>query len=86
MQYDYCVTCPWGLEGLLEVELGELGAEVIRQAPASVFIRASLETVYGLLLRSRLANRVIVILGQFEADGRGPALVGECVRALAHPM
>ncbi|MCM2132037.1 bifunctional 23S rRNA (guanine(2069)-N(7))-methyltransferase RlmK/23S rRNA (guanine(2445)-N(2))-methyltransferase RlmL [Larsenimonas rhizosphaerae] len=69
IQYDYCVTCPWGLEGLLEVELGELGAEVVRQAPASVFVRAPLEIVYGILLRSRLANRVIVVLGQFEADG-----------------
>lgn len=62
MEYDLFVSCPKGIEYLLEVELQALGLHVIRTTPQGVFGRATLLTMYRICLWSRLANRVQLIL------------------------
>ena len=59
---DLLVTCPKGIEQLLEEELIQLGATPGKTTVAGIYVSASLETAYRLCLWSRLANRVIVIL------------------------
>ena len=61
---DLLVTCPKGIEQLLEDELITLGATPVKTTVAGVFVNASQATAYRLCLWSRLANRVIVLLRQ----------------------
>ena len=58
MNYSLFVSCPKGLEYLLEEELKALGLHVTRVSPQGVYGEASLSTVYQLCLWSRIANRV----------------------------
>ena len=59
------LSCPKSLEELLLAEAGELGLEQGRQRPALVSGLGTLETAYRLCLWSRLANRVLLVLGRF---------------------
>ncbi|MDX5299056.1 MAG: bifunctional 23S rRNA (guanine(2069)-N(7))-methyltransferase RlmK/23S rRNA (guanine(2445)-N(2))-methyltransferase RlmL [Gammaproteobacteria bacterium] len=63
----FFVTCPKGVEYLLEDELKALGLEPIRQAPAGVWARGTLESGYRVCLWSRLANRVVLHLAELDA-------------------
>lgn len=68
----WLVSCPKGLEQLLTRELTDLGAEVERETVAGVYCMADLRVAYGICLWSRLANRLLLQLGQFDcrdADG-----------------
>lgn len=60
-------TCPKGLEGLLAAELAELGATSIKESVAGVRFEAPLAVVYRCCLWSRLANRILLLLAEFEA-------------------
>ncbi|KTC92228.1 bifunctional 23S rRNA (guanine(2069)-N(7))-methyltransferase RlmK/23S rRNA (guanine(2445)-N(2))-methyltransferase RlmL [Legionella cincinnatiensis] len=62
MKYSLFISCPKGLEYLLEEELKALGLSVTRVSPQGVYGEASLLTVYKLCLWSRIANRVQLIL------------------------
>lgn len=62
MNYSLFVSCPRGLEYLLEEELKALGLAITRISPQGVYGEASLLTAYKLCLWSRLANRVQLIL------------------------
>lgn len=62
MNYSLFVSCPKGLEYLLEEEVKALGLQVERVSPQGVYGQASLQTAYQLCLWSRLANRIQVIL------------------------
>lgn len=62
MNYSLFVSCPRGLEYLLEDEVKALGLQVTRVNPQGVYGEASLEVVYQLCLWSRIANRVQLIL------------------------
>ncbi|WP_454784850.1 bifunctional 23S rRNA (guanine(2069)-N(7))-methyltransferase RlmK/23S rRNA (guanine(2445)-N(2))-methyltransferase RlmL [Legionella sp. WA2024007413] len=62
MKYSLFVSCPRGLEYLLEEELKSLGLAVTRVSPQGVYGEANLLTVYKLCLWSRIANRVQLIL------------------------
>jgi len=62
------ITVPGGLEELLKQELAELGAEELALTQAGIFCRASLETSYRICLWSRLATRVLLLLGEAEVD------------------
>lgn len=62
MNYSLFVSCPRGLEYLLEEEVRSLGLAVTRVSPQGVYGEANLQTIYQLCLWSRLANRVQVIL------------------------
>lgn len=63
----YFVTCPKGVEYLLADELASFGLEPVRNAPAGVWAEGTLEAGYRTCLWSRLANRVILHLGEVDA-------------------
>jgi 23S rRNA (guanine2445-N2)-methyltransferase / 23S rRNA (guanine2069-N7)-methyltransferase len=63
----YFATAPRGFEDLLEVELEGLGAAGIKRRPGGVQFRGSLETGYRACLWSRLAEHVLVKIGEFPA-------------------
>lgn len=70
-KYNVFVSCAKGLEYLLEAETKNLGLDIVKVSPQGVFGEATLETLYQLGLRSRLANRVQVMLFEGNAfDGR----------------
>ncbi|MFP8965288.1 bifunctional 23S rRNA (guanine(2069)-N(7))-methyltransferase RlmK/23S rRNA (guanine(2445)-N(2))-methyltransferase RlmL [Pokkaliibacter sp. CJK22405] len=72
----YLVTCPKGLELLLEAEVQSLGATSARQTVAGVFCEGDLEVGYRLCLWSRFANRVLLILNEWEADNADDLYAG----------
>lgn len=77
---DFLATCPRGLEGLLAEELAGLGASVARESVASVHGSVDRATLYRLCLWSRLANRIILVLGRFDAIEDAAALVAASQR------
>lgn len=62
MNYSLFVSCPRGLEYLLEEEVKALGLKVTRVSPQGVYGEATLVVIYHLCLWSRIANRVQLIL------------------------
>ncbi|WP_185268501.1 bifunctional 23S rRNA (guanine(2069)-N(7))-methyltransferase RlmK/23S rRNA (guanine(2445)-N(2))-methyltransferase RlmL [Halopseudomonas xiamenensis] len=69
---EFFITCPKGIEGLLLDELRELGAESARETVAGVHVQGDLQLGYRICLWSRLANRVLMVLGRFAAsDAQG---------------
>lgn len=62
MNYSLFISCPKGLEYVLEEELKTLGLQVSRVSPQGVYGEATLSVAYSLCLWSRVANRVQVIL------------------------
>ncbi len=66
MMHNWLVSCPKGLELLLAEELTALGATVQRETVAGVYCQADLAAAYRVCLWSRLANRVLLQLGQFD--------------------
>lgn len=67
MNYSLFISCPKGLEYLLEQELQGLGLKLGRVSPQGVYGEADLVTIYQICLWSRLANRVQLILFTGEA-------------------
>lgn len=68
MIYPLFVSCPRGLEYLLEEELKSLGLLITKVSPQGVYGEGSLSTLYTVCLWSRLANRVQLILFSGYAD------------------
>ncbi|MCQ4346807.1 bifunctional 23S rRNA (guanine(2069)-N(7))-methyltransferase RlmK/23S rRNA (guanine(2445)-N(2))-methyltransferase RlmL [Pseudomonas stutzeri] len=66
--YPLVLTSPKGLESLLLEEAAVLGLQDGRAQVAAVQGQGSLETAYRLCLWSRLANRVLLVLGRFPVD------------------
>lgn len=66
--HSLILTCPKGLESLLREEAGTLGLEAAREQVAFVSGSGSLETAYRLCLWSRLANRVLLVVGRFPVE------------------
>ncbi|SEF70839.1 bifunctional 23S rRNA (guanine(2069)-N(7))-methyltransferase RlmK/23S rRNA (guanine(2445)-N(2))-methyltransferase RlmL [Marinobacterium lutimaris] len=64
----FFVTCPKGIEQLLEQELSALGAESVKQTVAGVYAEGELEMAYRICLWSRLANRVLLQLCEAEVE------------------
>lgn len=62
MNYSLFVSCPKGLEYLLEEELKGLGLHITRVNPQGVYGEAGINVIYQLCLWSRIANRVQLIL------------------------
>lgn len=73
MKMSLFVSCPKGLEYLLEEEVKALGLNVTRVSPQGVYGEASLAVIYLLCLWSRLANRVQVIL--FSGQARNEQMI-----------
>ncbi len=65
------VTCPKGLEELLKTELEELGVTVTQLTVAGVASDAELIQIYRICLWSRLANRVLLQLGEGPSKAIG---------------
>ncbi|WP_071871119.1 bifunctional 23S rRNA (guanine(2069)-N(7))-methyltransferase RlmK/23S rRNA (guanine(2445)-N(2))-methyltransferase RlmL [Atopomonas hussainii] len=62
------LTCPKGLEHLLEAEAAELGLSATQGRLAGVAGQGSLEVAYRLCLWSRLANRVLMVLNRLSVS------------------
>ncbi|MGQ9427410.1 bifunctional 23S rRNA (guanine(2069)-N(7))-methyltransferase RlmK/23S rRNA (guanine(2445)-N(2))-methyltransferase RlmL [Gilvimarinus sp. F26214L] len=62
------ITCPKGLESLLQEELTDLGGEQARQTVAGVEVQGDLGFAYRVCLWSRLANKVLLPLARFPAN------------------
>ncbi|CAA0107845.1 Ribosomal RNA large subunit methyltransferase K/L [BD1-7 clade bacterium] len=60
------ITCPKGVELLLEDEVQTLGLDSIQQSVGGIFAEGDLAAVYRVCLWSRLANRVIWLLAEAE--------------------
>ncbi|MGB0466563.1 MAG: bifunctional 23S rRNA (guanine(2069)-N(7))-methyltransferase RlmK/23S rRNA (guanine(2445)-N(2))-methyltransferase RlmL [Pontibacterium sp.] len=65
---NFFLTCPKGVELLLEEELKQLGISETRQTVAGVYFQGELEAAYRACLWSRLANRVLLPLNSFESE------------------
>jgi 23S rRNA (guanine2445-N2)-methyltransferase / 23S rRNA (guanine2069-N7)-methyltransferase len=79
------ITCPKGLENLLQDELTRLGAAEVRQTVAGVSCDADLETAYRICLWSRLGNRVLLPLAEGEvADAQALYQLVQRVEWLNH--
>ena len=65
--HSWFATCPKGLEALLAVELGSLGADDTRETVAGVHFTGSRALAYRACLWSRLANRILWPLAQLDA-------------------
>ncbi|MBV0932259.1 bifunctional 23S rRNA (guanine(2069)-N(7))-methyltransferase RlmK/23S rRNA (guanine(2445)-N(2))-methyltransferase RlmL [Marinobacterium weihaiense] len=62
------ITCPKGLENLLQDEIIALGGEGTRQTVAGVYTDGDLALAYRICLWSRLGNRVLMPLAEGEAE------------------
>ena len=74
--HNFFVTCPLGVEPLLSRELTGLGADAPHEQRAGVTFAGTLETAYRACLWSRLANRVLLRLGEFPAGDFDALYVG----------
>lgn len=62
------ITCPKGLENLLQDEIEQLGGQQTRQTVAGVYTEGELELAYRICLWSRLGNRVLMPLAEGETE------------------
>lgn len=65
---EFLALCPRGVGSLLTHELAALGATAVRETPAGVFFSGGRATLYRTCLWSRLANRILLPLSEFEAS------------------
>lgn len=75
----FFATCAKGLEPLLFDELQRLGAEQVRQTQGGVWFEGELAVAYRVCLWSRLANRILLQLGEtfFKSAQDIPMAVAE---------
>lgn len=64
---EFWVTSPHGTEDLLMAEIAALGAEKITSIRSGAAFGASLPIAYGICLWSRIASRVFLRLGAYQA-------------------
>lgn len=67
-QFTVFVTCPKGLQYVLEAELKKLGVSQLKATPSGVSAHLDKLSMYRVLLWSRVANRVILELGTQKID------------------
>ena len=67
-QFPVFVTCPKGLQYVLENELKGLGVNRTKATPSGVSAELDKLTIYRVLLWSRIANRVILELGSKKIE------------------
>lgn len=60
------ITTAKGLEELLAEEVRQLGISEIKLSHLGIYVEASIEQVYSLIMWSRLANRILMLLDTFE--------------------
>lgn len=69
MQQFLALTSP-GIEILLAQELKDLHAEKVIQKPEGVYFTSTLENAYQICLYSRLATRILLKLGEGDAENK----------------
>ena len=67
MNIEFCVPCLLGLEGLIAEELRFMDAENVRAENGRVFFSGDEHTLARANIRSRYAERILVVVGHFEA-------------------
>jgi 23S rRNA (guanine2445-N2)-methyltransferase / 23S rRNA (guanine2069-N7)-methyltransferase len=67
MTFQFFATVPQAMESLLANELKGFGAQNIKEKRTGVSFSGNLEVAYRACLWSRLANRVLLHLGDFDA-------------------
>lgn len=67
-QFSTFVTCPKGLQYILESELKKMGVERLKATPSGVSADLDKTMLYRILLWSRIANRVIIELDAKKID------------------
>jgi 23S rRNA (guanine2445-N2)-methyltransferase / 23S rRNA (guanine2069-N7)-methyltransferase len=72
-------TCPSGFADLLEAEVVASGGTIVVRTVAGIGFTGELEAAYRLCLWSRIANRVLLVLGEFSATD-GESLYAGCQR------
>lgn len=65
--HAFFASCPKGFEGLLADELRSLGTPGVRPLTGQVAFRGSVRDTYRACLWSRLASRVVLVLGGVDA-------------------
>jgi 23S rRNA (guanine2445-N2)-methyltransferase / 23S rRNA (guanine2069-N7)-methyltransferase len=65
--WEFLALCPRGVAPLLVQELSGLGAAAVRESGSGVLFRATRAALYRACLWSRLANRILLPLGEFDA-------------------
>jgi 23S rRNA (guanine2445-N2)-methyltransferase / 23S rRNA (guanine2069-N7)-methyltransferase len=76
MTFEFFATVPQAMESLLANELKGLGAQGVKEKRTGVSFSGSLEVAYRACLWSRLANRVLLRLGEFDAPDTDALYVG----------
>lgn len=67
MDYNCYASCAFGIEGVLAKELRDLGLEDVRASDARVFFKGDERAVATANMWARTADRIYIILGEFEA-------------------
>ena len=67
MKIDFCVPCLLGLEGLIAEELRQMEADNVVAENGRVFFSGNEYMLARANIRSRFAERILVVVGSFEA-------------------
>ncbi|NNC55853.1 MAG: 23S rRNA (guanine(2445)-N(2))/(guanine(2069)-N(7))-methyltransferase, partial [Pseudomonadales bacterium] len=73
-QQHYFATCPKGLEAVLARELRALGIKAVQESIAGCYFECEQLQAYNACYRSRVANRIVLVLLRREFDS-GEALL-----------
>jgi len=65
--HTFFATTPRGMEPLLVAELNDFGAQQVSSGSAGVSFTGDLQVAYRACLWSRVANRILLGLGEFPA-------------------
>ena len=66
-EFTFCAPCLFGLEGLVGEEARRLGFEHVQVEDRRVFFTGDANTLARANLCLRMAERVMILLGRFEA-------------------
>ena len=69
-EYQLFATTPKALEETLAAELRQFGAQNLKPTIAGVAFTGDLETAYRCCLWSRCANRILLVLSDFEVNSQ----------------
>ncbi len=67
MTIQFCIPCLLGLEGLIAEELRNMDASDVRAENGRVFFSGDEYTLARANIRSRYAERILIVVGSFEA-------------------
>lgn len=65
---EYFVTCPVGLERVLEQELVQILGSKVRRVTGGAGFHGGAEALYRVMIWSRVANRILIVLSRFTLD------------------